>query len=80
LEAAAVMPMQEAADLEAVAVAHTEDLVDLDPGEVYMAVADMEEAELDWEEVASVAVEVNQVLAVQAVVVLLEEDMAVVDL
>jgi hypothetical protein len=70
-------------DLEAVAVAHMEDLVDLEPGEVYLEVADMAdmaEAELDWEEVASVAVEVNQVLAVQAVAVLLGEDMEVVDL
>jgi hypothetical protein len=43
-------------------------------------VAYMEEAELDWEEVASVAVEVNQILAVQAVVAPLGEDMAVVGL
>jgi hypothetical protein len=81
LEAQVVVPMQEAADLEAVAVAHMEDLVDLEPGEVYLEVADMAdmaEAELDWEEVASVAVEVNRVLAVQAVAVLLGEDMAVV--
>jgi hypothetical protein len=41
-------------------------------------VADM--AEVDWEGVASVGVEVNQILAVQVVVVLLGEDMAVVDL
>jgi hypothetical protein len=40
----------------------------------------MAEAELDWEGVASVTVEVNQVLAVQVVVVLLGEDMAAVDL
>jgi hypothetical protein len=69
LEALAVAPMQEAGDLEA--VAHTADLVDLE-------VVDMAEAELDWEEVAPVAVEVNQVLAVQAIAVVLEEDMEVV--
>jgi hypothetical protein len=73
LEAEEVGPIQEAEDLEAVAVAHTEDLVDLE-------VVDMAETEADWEEVASVEAEVNQVLEVQAVAVLLGEDMEVVDL
>jgi hypothetical protein len=69
LEVEAAVLMQEVGDLEA--VGHKEDLVDLE-------VVDM--AEADWEEVASVAVGVNQVLAVQAIAVLLGEAMAVVDL